>query len=463
MSDGGADFKCGSYGWVLGSKSGRRIARGSGTVFGYDPMSYQAEISGSRAGLLFICHAIVYCTEGQFPAGCLSVYCDNSGFITKIGKLREYNLAMHASCLDAEWDLLASVMELLANFPTPPAVEHIQGHQDRHVDYDSLDLVSQMNVDADALASYELAEFGMIHPIVPFDKTSIVLLHIAGRTVTRDIESAVRNQLFLDPLRSYFCTRFHWSLDTYESINWDAYSMAYSPYPRSRKFFHQFGWKKLPCGGRLHARESRFDDRCPSCLQPEESDDHVFQCLHVDRRQWRQAFITGLLNHLTPILHPDLLDLIRLGIQGYFRQDYSALHARFPDPTGPPSRLVDDISSIPSSPSPSSGGASSSSLPHSSSETYSSQSPLFSFETPPQSPSTSSEFEFMSHSDPADSDYDPDDSQFTTQFVLSPTPTSNPFVALRQSQDAIGWDHFLRGKISSEWTRLQFKYAATHV
>lgn len=264
VSDGGAAYKCGSYGWVLGTKAGRRIAQGSGTVFGYDPMSYCAEISGSRAGLLFICHAVVYCTTGAFPAGCLSVYCDNSCFITKVATLREYSLALTAHCLDAEWDLLVSVMELLANFPTPPSVNHIQGHQDRHCDYNSLDLISQMNVDADALASYELAEYSMIHPIVPFEPTSLVLLH----TVTHNIEAAVRDKLFLTPLGSYYCTRFQWSSATYESINWDAYAMAYSAHPRSRKFFYQFGWKKLPCGGRLHAREPRFADRCPFCLQP---------------------------------------------------------------------------------------------------------------------------------------------------------------------------------------------------
>lgn len=46
---------------------------------------------------------------------------------------------------------------------------------------------------------------------------------------------------------------------------------------------------------------------------------------------------------------------------------------------------------------------------------------------------------------------------------LPKRPTStNSYVLLRQSQDAIGWDHFLRGKFSSEWSRLQFKFAVRH-
>ena len=67
--------------------------------------------------------------------------------------------------------------------------------------------------------------------------------------------------------------------------------MIYSKYARSRKFFRQFGCKKRPCGGRLHARESRFDDRCPCCFCPDETDDHLLQCNHKDRQSWRKLFL----------------------------------------------------------------------------------------------------------------------------------------------------------------------------
>ena len=384
VSDGGADKKCGSFGWVLGHSDGRRIACGSGTTFGYDPMSYRAEASGCRAGLLFVCHAHAYC-ERAFPNGTLRMFCDNSGVVEKIASLRAFPLAPVAHCLDAEWDLFISVLDLLSLFPTPPVLHHVGGHQDRHTSIDCLDLTARMNVEADSLATRELSEYLMIHPQVPFDPICCVLFHINGRTITREIESGIRDQLFLAPLREYFCKRFQWSSATWQTIDWDAYSKSYSSYPRSRKFFSQFGWKKLPCGGRLHSREARFDDRCPSCLQPDESDDHLFQCLHTDRQQWRAAFLRGITDHLTAFLDPELIDMIRLGLQGYFRDNFTALHSRFPDPR------------------PSTVGA--------------------------------------------DSDCQ---------------STSDVYILLRQAQDAIGWDHFLRGKMSMDWSRLQYKYAARH-
>ena len=443
VSDGGAAHKCGSFGWSLGTSSGRRLAQGSGTVFGYDPMSYRAEISGCRAGLLFILHASVYCSK-SIPHGTLQVYCDNSGFIKKIAKYRSFELALCAGNLDAEWDLLVSVMQLLSLFPDPPKVQHIKGHQDRHKCYDDLNLIAQMNVDADKLATIELAEFGTIQSAVPFDPVCQVLLHIGGRAVTRAIETAVRNKFFLQPLLSFYNTRFQWSPTTQANIDWDAYSTAYSSYPRSRKFFYQFGWKKLPCGGRLHFRQPSYDDRCPSCHQPDESDDHLFQCRHSDRLQWRKHFLRGILAKLTPLLDPDLLDMIRLGLQGYFNADSTVLQSRFPDPVDPSGTDPDD-----------------SSIPSSSIYSFTSVNPLLCQPCASVgSSSTNDHFPFFSDTDSDDSDFDPNASHFTALSPTTPPQSSNPIIQLRQAQDLIGWDHFLRGKMDSEWSRLQYKYAS---
>ena len=106
-----------------------------------------------------------------------------------------YSLAPFACCLDAEWDSLISVHQILSLFHITPRVCHIKGHQNRYTPYDELDPISQMNVDADALATTEIREFGTIMDMVPFDPYCGVLLHIQGRTVTHDIERAIQDQL----------------------------------------------------------------------------------------------------------------------------------------------------------------------------------------------------------------------------------------------------------------------------
>ena len=175
----------------FGNTFGTPNSPGSGLVFGYDPTSYRTEISGSRAGLLFICHAHVYC-ERTFPIGGLHVYCDNIGYVNKIQKMTEYSLAPIACCLDAEWDLLILVHTLLELFTTRPTIHHIKGHQHQAIPYDEPDPIAQMNVDADTLATYELKEYGRVHSIIPFDPACGVSLCVDGRTITREIDRTIQ-------------------------------------------------------------------------------------------------------------------------------------------------------------------------------------------------------------------------------------------------------------------------------
>jgi hypothetical protein len=85
-----------------------------------------------------------------------------------------------------------------------PTISHLLDHQDRHTDYDDLSLPSQLNVDADNLATFELDEFGSPKPVVPFDLSSLALLHIDGRTITCNIKSAIQHRLFTPQLRLYY-------------------------------------------------------------------------------------------------------------------------------------------------------------------------------------------------------------------------------------------------------------------
>ena len=155
VSDGGAFAEYGSYGWVLGTKEGTCLAQGSGAAFGYDPRSYRAEGYGAKAGTLFILLALKYC-DYKVPSGGFEFHCDNQGLIRKLEGLRDYNNAIYVTCLHSEWDVVSSVYRLHRKFPTMPYLFHVYGHQDSGSSCSSLSLASQMNVEADLLASMEL-------------------------------------------------------------------------------------------------------------------------------------------------------------------------------------------------------------------------------------------------------------------------------------------------------------------
>jgi hypothetical protein len=83
VSDGGALDNIGSFGWVVSTTEGERLARGSGSVFGSDPRSYRAEGHGAKAGTLFVQHCFYYCNM-PIPPGQFTFYCDNQGLLKKL-------------------------------------------------------------------------------------------------------------------------------------------------------------------------------------------------------------------------------------------------------------------------------------------------------------------------------------------------------------------------------------------
>jgi hypothetical protein len=121
---------------------------------------------------------------------------------------------------------------------------------------------------------------------------------------------------------------------------------------------------------RLHQHAQYFDHRCPMCSENLKDDDHLFQCLHSTRRQWRTHMFRKIYDTFGEILDPDLVAIIRLGLRSYFSSAIPDFSERFP--TG-----------------------------------YS-----------------------------------------TTSYA-----------DLIEQQNAIGWDHFLGGKVSTDWEMIQQQYA----
>jgi hypothetical protein len=172
---------------------------------------------------------------------------------------------------------------------------------------------------------------------------------------------------------NYYCQRFIWSQDVLPTIDWDHYAMVYAKIPRTRTFFSKLGWKKLPVGTRKHLRSPSYDHRCPSCYTDYECDNHVYQCPHALRQQWRLDFVTNMVDMLESFLDPQLLAIVRIGLRAFFN------------------------------------------------------------DTPPD---------------------------FSERFP--PGSSTNPYLDLIAQQNTIGWDHFVRGKLSREWSELQFIYASRY-
>jgi exonuclease III len=319
VTDGGANDSMGTFGWVIGTTNGTRLASGSGPVFGFDPRSYRAETYGCRAGMTFLQLIFQFCDCSM--TGTLSVRFDNQGLLKKQTSFRKYTLAKFSAALHSEWDAIISVYNLMDRFPHLPDLQHVYGHQDTDLDYADLPLDAQMNIEADSLATMELTEFATPMYSVPFNPESRVMLSLSGITVTRRIEQTIRTTARLPELISYYKDRLHWDQRTYHAVDWDTFGGVYPKLKQRRNFITKFCFFNLPTGERLHRRDASYDARCPTCHAPEETDEHILQCPSPARRAWRSDIIKTLLNPLDPFLDPVLHDILHEGLLCYFRNE----------------------------------------------------------------------------------------------------------------------------------------------
>jgi hypothetical protein len=85
--------------------------------------------------------------------------------------------------------------------------------------------------------------------------------------------------------------------------------------------------KLLSTGKTLHWQESRFNDRCPACSSPQESNDHLFQCQNISRQRWQSSTTSALQQPLeNDGTNPVQVDIMMAGLNSYFLEkpfDYS--------------------------------------------------------------------------------------------------------------------------------------------
>jgi hypothetical protein len=184
-----------------------RVCSGQCAVPGYDLRSYRAEGYNMIGGLLFLRHLCLFSNRlNIIPLH--SIYCDNQGLIKKVNKLFTFRLASTASALHSEYDVLITNKSLLTGFQSLPAISHVHEHQDNDIDYADLPLPAQLNVDADVLATEELAERPTTCTLVPLMPAAKVQFSISGHTITRKLSALIRRQYGLLLIKCYLKDRF---------------------------------------------------------------------------------------------------------------------------------------------------------------------------------------------------------------------------------------------------------------
>jgi hypothetical protein len=283
VSDGSAWFTThGSFGWILSSDTGERLAVGMGPASGSKPNSFRSEGYGMLALLSFLKRIAEFIHLHEPWKGVLAT--DSKSLIDTIRpqQLRQNHQAPVSTYqrpldpLSPEWDIVIGVQTPLQEMPGL-TLQHIKGHQDERCEFHRLPLLAQLNVEADALATKYQQNHATFQPYVLFTKWAGVHLVLPTGTVTSKYESALRYQASAQPLKEYIRHRNNWSVTICETINWTAHGTSLRSYLNRKTNLIKLVHGILPINSNLH-RHDPLRSLCPCCKKQRETWQHIIQC-----------------------------------------------------------------------------------------------------------------------------------------------------------------------------------------
>jgi hypothetical protein len=115
-------------GWGL-AIANNRIIWGQCPVPCFETCSYHCTKGYDMlSSLLFLCHLCLYCMVHLNLIPLTSIHCDNLSLITKFNKLLTFQLAPTQAALHSEYDILATIHDMLKDLSQIPTISHIKDH-----------------------------------------------------------------------------------------------------------------------------------------------------------------------------------------------------------------------------------------------------------------------------------------------------------------------------------------------
>jgi exonuclease III len=299
VSDGSEWFQSqGSFGWMLSSDIGERLATGMGPARSSRPNSYRSEGYGMLALLVFLQRLAEFINlHGEWSG---TIATDSKSLIDTIRGPNTQNPGRTSGTvyrrpldpLSPEWDVVIGIQQLLQEMPGLK-LEHIKGHQDRDCEYHRLPLLAQLNVDADALANRYQRDHGLHRPEVLLTRWAGAHLVLPSGTVTSHYEAALRYHASAEPLRAHLRNRNQWTQATFDTINWTAHGAIIRTHMKKRTHLIKLVNGILPTNANLH-RNDPIRNLCPCCRNVKEDWVHIIRCDTPSRAAWRTQMIKSL-------------------------------------------------------------------------------------------------------------------------------------------------------------------------
>ena len=307
VSDGSAKQHGMTYGWILSTPTGVRLASGNGPCNGR-PSSLRSEAAGMLAASLFLAMVQEF-TNFHFDPILVQFMADNMELINRQSLHLMYTHPYPNMTLKAEYDLTEQIYNTHQKYRIKATFTHVKGHQDDDAIYDDLSLEAQLNVDADELAEKYYSSGPQSTPQVHLLPSSSVTLFIRNISITNDYQNQLIRSYTEPAYIGHLQDKFGWSTSTTTAIAWKSLSCGIRRMGRHclvTKICNDL----LPTASTLHRWKYQNHDTCCLCGQTE-TREHLYLCSHPSRIKWKIRYMTALracLIHLQT--KPGLIDTL---------------------------------------------------------------------------------------------------------------------------------------------------------
>lgn len=319
-SDGSQAGHKASFGWIVSTSTGTRLATCKGPCFGAKPNSYRAE----GYGLLSVSR-FLYQLHHHFalPIQSGDVVCDNKSMVNQLATIPNHlNDLYPNSTLEPEWDLIVESWTALSQIPPShrPQIQHIKGHQDMNTPYQQLSLKAQLNCDADKLAN----EYIVDHPNDDYTTalllpTSGIQLNLSTGTISSKLKQELRLARTTPPMFAHLTERFGWNQTTLDDIDWECSRRAYNRLQKHQLTLVKHANNYTPTGSRVNRYDPKYPPGCPSCPEPLEVAPHIHQCQCPARVEVKNKILSSLRKKMTELnTPPDMMELLLEGLKSVF-------------------------------------------------------------------------------------------------------------------------------------------------
>jgi hypothetical protein len=150
-------------------------------------------------------------------------------------------------------------------------------------------------VDADKLANQYIQDNQhKEYKLVNMLPTNGAQLHLETGTMTYQMKKQVMEARNLRNQVSYLCKKYDWEPTTFEMIAWEPHRRAINRHTKQKVTMVKYLNGITPVGKVISRYDKKYSAQCPSCEEPVETQDHLHQCPHQARQQWRDHFIEAM-------------------------------------------------------------------------------------------------------------------------------------------------------------------------